>query len=156
MSGFSPASRSPWWWSSSTVSLCANEEAPEPSESPKVEPTPVASALRPDLEKTPLSYYSDYWRQVGERVKPKIVLAGPGAHPLSSSRPASRSRLLESRKSKRRPPSSSWAVDQSRVSRSWRSRRLPRRGFSCLPIPHPFTPVFSSPLSASPPMGGSW
>lgn len=50
--------------------------APAASDSPKVEPPPVASALRPDLEKTPLSYHSDYWRQVGERVKPKIVLVG--------------------------------------------------------------------------------
>ena len=49
---------------------------PEPGEPAKVKPSPVASALRPDLEKTPLSYYSDYWRQVGERLKPKMMLVG--------------------------------------------------------------------------------
>jgi S1-C subfamily serine protease len=55
--------------------------APEPSRSSKVEPPPVAPALRPDLEKTPLSYQSDYWRQLGERVKPKIVLVGSRSIP---------------------------------------------------------------------------
>lgn len=54
---------------------------PEPGEAPKLEPSSVASALRPDLEKTPLSYYSDYWRQVGERVKPKMMLVGSRGTP---------------------------------------------------------------------------
>jgi serine protease Do len=35
-----------------------------------------APALRPDLEKTPLTYVSDYWLQLGDRVKNKIVLIG--------------------------------------------------------------------------------
>jgi S1-C subfamily serine protease len=37
--------------------------------------------LRPDLEKTPLAYHSDYWRQLGERVKSKIVLVGSRSTP---------------------------------------------------------------------------
>jgi len=85
-----PSSRGEWLLAGLAISVAVilvhglavrQRGAPEPSESPKVEPTPVASALRPDLEKTPLSYYSDYWRQVGERVQPKIVLVGSRSTP---------------------------------------------------------------------------
>jgi S1-C subfamily serine protease len=51
--------------------------APEASEPVEVEPTPVVSALRPDLEKTPLAYHSDYWLQLGERARSRIQLVGP-------------------------------------------------------------------------------
>jgi hypothetical protein len=54
--------------------LARQREGPEPA--PRAEPPPIASTLRPDLEKTPLTYHSDYWRQLGERVQPKIVLVG--------------------------------------------------------------------------------
>jgi len=36
-------------------------------------PAEVLQNLRPGLEKTPLSYHSDYWRQLGEITRPKLV-----------------------------------------------------------------------------------
>ena len=42
-------------------------------------PTPVSR--RPDLEKTPLTYFDDYWRQLRERVEDKVVLVGPDRTP---------------------------------------------------------------------------
>ena len=36
---------------------------------------------RPDLEKTPLTYFDDYWGQLRERVQEKVVLVGPDATP---------------------------------------------------------------------------
>lgn len=38
-------------------------------------------SLRPDLEKTPLTYISDYWRQLGGQVRNRFVLLGSGSHP---------------------------------------------------------------------------
>lgn len=42
-------------------------------------PTPLVSppGLRADLEKTPLSYWSDYWLQLGSKVKAGLVHVGP-------------------------------------------------------------------------------
>lgn len=40
-----------------------------------------APALRADLEKTPLSYLSDYWRQLGSRARAKLLLVGPRRTP---------------------------------------------------------------------------
>jgi S1-C subfamily serine protease len=37
--------------------------------------------FRPDLEKTPLSYFADYWRQLGSRVRDGLALAGNPATP---------------------------------------------------------------------------
>jgi S1-C subfamily serine protease len=45
-----------------------------PAETP--EPVSASPVRRPDLEKTPLAYQSDYWRQLGERTRPKILLVG--------------------------------------------------------------------------------
>jgi hypothetical protein len=36
---------------------------------------------RLDLEKTPLTYFDDYWSQLLERVQGRVVLVGPGATP---------------------------------------------------------------------------
>lgn len=36
---------------------------------------------RPDLEKTPLTYFDDYWRQLRERVEDRVVLVGPMSTP---------------------------------------------------------------------------
>ena len=50
------------------------EEVPAPSAAEPVRPTfPI---LRPDLEKTPLTYVADYWLQLADRARPKLVLLG--------------------------------------------------------------------------------
>jgi S1-C subfamily serine protease len=56
--------------------------APTPTESVETtEPVPARPSLRPDLEKTPLTYHSDYWRQLGERVQSRILLVGAARIP---------------------------------------------------------------------------
>ena len=55
------------------VEPTAQEAAPEP-------PTPLLT-LRPDLEKTALSYTADYWLQLGERVRASLVLVGRDGTP---------------------------------------------------------------------------
>jgi len=40
---------------------------------------PPPTSRRPDLEKTPLTYFDDYWSQLRERVEAKVVLVGPDA-----------------------------------------------------------------------------
>lgn len=56
-------------------SLTRTTAPPAPSVSPP--PPPVAGpALRPDLEKTPLSYLSDYWFQLGRRAGAGLALVG--------------------------------------------------------------------------------
>ncbi len=56
-------------------------EKTKPRENPPELAIPLppidAPTLRPDLEKTPLTYVSDYWLQLGELVKNKLVLLGP-------------------------------------------------------------------------------
>ena len=44
-------------------------------------PVPPPVSRRPDLEKTPLTYFDDYWRQLGERVEDKVVFVGPDRTP---------------------------------------------------------------------------
>ncbi len=46
-------------------------------------PRPVINvpSIRPSLEKSPLTYYSDYWLQLAELVRDKIVLIGPHDRP---------------------------------------------------------------------------
>ena len=44
-------------------------------------PVPIPVVRRPDLEKTPLTYFDDYWRQLRERVEGSILLVGPDAVP---------------------------------------------------------------------------
>jgi hypothetical protein len=45
-------------------------------------PVPApAGSFRPNLEKTPLTYESDYWRQIGERAAENLVLLGPERTP---------------------------------------------------------------------------
>lgn len=59
------------------------EENPR-SEPPRLDlplPPITAPSLRPSLEKSPLTYQSDYWWQVAEIVRNKLVLIGPGNHP---------------------------------------------------------------------------
>ena len=48
-----------------------------------VRPATVAPPVvrRPDLEKTPLTYFDDYWRQLRERVEGSVVLVGPDSVP---------------------------------------------------------------------------
>ena len=61
----------------------AEREPPLPDTEPATTlPTPVVArpALRGDLEKTPLTYFSDYWAQLGEEARDHIVLVGPGRH----------------------------------------------------------------------------
>lgn len=51
--------------------------APAPRDSQETaEPVPAPPVLRPDLEKTPLAYQSEYWLQLGERATPKMMLVG--------------------------------------------------------------------------------
>ena len=50
------------------------EEVPAPSAAEPVRPT--FPMLRPDLEKTPLTYVADYWLQLADRARPKMVLLG--------------------------------------------------------------------------------
>ena len=45
-----------------------------------LQPVVARPALRGDLEKTPLTYFSDYWAQLGEEARDHIVLVGPGRH----------------------------------------------------------------------------
>ncbi len=40
-----------------------------------------APSLRPDLEKTPFTYLSDYWLQLGRTIQNKLVLIAPEKHP---------------------------------------------------------------------------
>ena len=54
-------------------------ESADPQDTPELEPLPVSR--RPDLEKTPLTYFDDYWRQLKERVEDKVVLVGPDGTP---------------------------------------------------------------------------
>ena len=56
---------------------------PVAASSPDVRPAPVAPPVvrRPDLEKTPLTYFDDYWRQLLERVEGSVVLVGPDSVP---------------------------------------------------------------------------
>jgi len=56
---------------------------PVEASSPDIRPAPVAPPVvrRPDLEKTPLTYFDDYWRQLRERVEGSIVLVGPDSVP---------------------------------------------------------------------------
>ena len=42
---------------------------------------PSAPPLRADLDKTPLSYVSDYWLQLGTRTKARLLLVGPRKTP---------------------------------------------------------------------------
>ena len=61
----------------------AEREPPLPDTEPATTlPIPVVArpALRGDLEKTPLTYFSDYWAQLGEEARDHIVLVGPGRH----------------------------------------------------------------------------
>ena len=44
-------------------------------------PMPPPVSRRPDLEKTPLAYWEDYWSQLRERVQDKVVLVGPDRTP---------------------------------------------------------------------------
>jgi len=46
----------------------------QPSPTP---PSVTLPKLRPSLEKTPLSYWADYWAQLGERARDKVALIGP-------------------------------------------------------------------------------
>ena len=51
-------------------------ESEEPAVVPESRPI-----LRADLEKTPLSYFSDYWNQLAEGARSNLVLIGPTATP---------------------------------------------------------------------------
>lgn len=53
---------------------------PDTESQPLQIPVTVPS-LRPDLEKTPLTYISDYWQQLGEQVRNRFLLVGSGGHP---------------------------------------------------------------------------
>ncbi|MBN2370792.1 MAG: PDZ domain-containing protein [Vicinamibacteria bacterium] len=44
-------------------------------------PPATLPLLRPDLEKTPLSYISDFWRQLAERATPSLTLVGSSRVP---------------------------------------------------------------------------
>lgn len=56
---------------------------PVEASGPDVGPEAVAPPVlrRPDLEKTPLTYFDDYWRQLRERVERSVVLVGPDLVP---------------------------------------------------------------------------
>ena len=55
------------------------EASSEDESSLSLLPPPVPR--RPDLEKTPLTYFDDYWAQLRERVEGGVLLVGPDATP---------------------------------------------------------------------------
>jgi len=50
---------------------------PRPTTTPAPPPGSPSPMLRADLEKAPLSYQSDFWLQLGSRVRNKLCLVGP-------------------------------------------------------------------------------
>jgi hypothetical protein len=56
---------------------------PVEASSPDERPAAVTPSVlrRPDLEKTPLTYFDDYWRQLRERAEGSVVLVGPDSLP---------------------------------------------------------------------------
>lgn len=50
-------------------------------------PLPSPVSRRPDLEKTPFTYFDDYWRQLRERVEDKVGSSAPTGHRRSLSCP---------------------------------------------------------------------
>lgn len=63
----------------------ASPDDPQPPPAPR-SPLPMPG-LRPDLEKTPLAYFSDYWLQLGRRVSPRLVAVGRARVPALVLRP---------------------------------------------------------------------
>jgi len=61
--------------------LNRGDSAEASSEAQQSEPAPQVptSAFRPDLESTPLSYFTDYWAQLGGHVQGRLLLIGPDA-----------------------------------------------------------------------------
>jgi S1-C subfamily serine protease len=55
----------------------ANPAEPQPT----AVPTPTATPFRPDLEKIPLTYFSDFWLQLGERSHRHLVTLGEAQLP---------------------------------------------------------------------------
>jgi S1-C subfamily serine protease len=53
----------------------SGSESPEET-APAATPSPTATPFRPDLEKIPLTYFSDYWLQLGERAHQYLVVLG--------------------------------------------------------------------------------
>jgi S1-C subfamily serine protease len=57
--------------------LRRGEEGPEARDTEITPvPTPTPTPFRPDLEKVPLSYFSDYWLQLGERSHDLLITLG--------------------------------------------------------------------------------
>lgn len=59
-------------------------EAQSRPDTPAPEPTPVETrrpVVRADLDKAPLSYHADYWRQLAGRVGPRLTSVGPSHTP---------------------------------------------------------------------------
>ena len=57
------------------------EEVPAPSPSPAAPVRTTFPTLRPNLEKTPLTYVADYWLQLADHARPKLVLLGEERKP---------------------------------------------------------------------------
>lgn len=58
------------------------DTATDPSATPpEAGPAPTATPYRPDLEKIPLTYFSDYWLQLGERSHHLLVSLGEAQLP---------------------------------------------------------------------------
>lgn len=59
------------------------EPTPDRAEEPQVaeRPTPGLLSSRPDLEKTPLAYQAEYWAQLAEGARDRLVLIGPSRVP---------------------------------------------------------------------------
>ena len=53
----------------------------EPDAAVTPTPAPTATPFRPDLEKVPLTYFSDYWLQLGERAHHLLVSLGEAQMP---------------------------------------------------------------------------
>ena len=59
-----------------------HQPSAEAAPSLEIEPAPEPPTIvRPDLEKSALAYFSDYWLQLGERARNKIALIGPQRAP---------------------------------------------------------------------------
>jgi hypothetical protein len=55
--------------------------SPRPEAAPTPTPSPSATPFRPELEKIPLSYFSDYWLQLAARAQRGLVTLGPAGVP---------------------------------------------------------------------------
>jgi len=62
-------------------------EPPAVTEAPEPAPSPTATPFRPELEKVPLMYFSDYWLQLAHRAQGGLLALGRAGVPAVRIRP---------------------------------------------------------------------